>query len=109
MGHDMSTMSTLAANTTDAVSAVVLEDTRVVPLANAPATAVGATSLDAGMAMALCVAILAGLVTLLLRSRGYWAALVLRRSTNSDADARLARTSREPGSPDPFVLSILRC
>ncbi|SFI51115.1 DUF6153 family protein [Nocardioides psychrotolerans] len=62
----------------------------------------------ADMAMTLCLAVLAGLVLLLTRGRGLWVGLVMRPIV-AGADARMARTARDPVPPDLFVLSIQRC
>lgn len=120
MQHDTSPMSSMTADVTADVLAVgvsVADSTGPVDdlgalgaLADAVVVRGGSDLLaqHAGMAMMLCLAVLAGAVVLLLRARGLPMILILRSVTRSPRSV-LGRTSREPEPPDLFVLSVQRC
>lgn len=109
MHHGTSSMSSMPADAMSAVSGVtLLEDTAVETMAAVGAGSAQALDQDAGMAMMLCLTVLAGLVVLLLRARGLWTGVLLRPAT-SNPDATIGRTSRDPDPPDLFVLSVQRC
>lgn len=107
MHHDMASMSSMTTDAMSAVSIAPIEDTAAETLAAAVDASSRALDQDGGMAMALCLAILSGLVVLLLRSRGLRTGALLRLVT--EPAETMAWTSRDTDPPDLLVLSIQRC